>query len=65
VLRLADNQILTLNQTAWILASRHVLEANIARLLKQVKTDLPPEPSTVARKASNAAKVRWRGSGPA
>lgn len=36
-----------------------LLEANIARLLKQIKTDLPPAPTTTSRKAANAANVRW------
>lgn len=44
-----------------------LLEANIARLLKQVKTDLAPERSTTSRKASSAAQTRWgrHGSGSA
>jgi hypothetical protein len=39
-----------------------LLESTIARLLKQIKTDLPPEPSTTSRKASRAAQTRWGGS---
>ena len=43
-----------------------LIEANVARLLKNVNTDVPPEPTTVSRKASAAAKTRWRrGQGPA
>ncbi|WP_445168246.1 hypothetical protein ACTXG7_02305 [Mycolicibacterium sp. Dal123E01] len=44
-----------------------LLEAHIARLLKQVRTDLPqaqrqPGPmSTTSRRASKAATSRWRG----
>ncbi|WP_235852812.1 hypothetical protein [Mycobacterium interjectum] len=37
-----------------------LLEASIARLLKQVKTDLVEAPSRVSQKASAAAHVRWR-----
>lgn len=36
-----------------------LLEANIARLLKQIKTDLPPEQSRRSQKASQAASARW------
>ena len=46
-----------------------LLEANVARLLKQINTDLPPEPSLTSQKASDAAKRRWdrdrNGQGPA
>lgn len=37
-----------------------LLQAHIAQLLKQVKTDLPDPPTRTSRKASDAAKVRWR-----
>lgn len=38
-------------------------ESSVAKLLKQIRTDVPaaPEPqSNVSRKASHAAKARWR-----
>lgn len=38
-----------------------LLETNIARLLKQVSTDLPAPASRVSEKARRAANVRWRG----
>lgn len=37
-----------------------LIETNIARLLKQVKTDLPEPPSRISQKASRAAYVRWQ-----
>src|SRR5262249_55494523 len=37
-----------------------LLEASIARLVKQIKTDLPEPSSRVSQKASHAAHVRWR-----
>ncbi len=36
-----------------------LLEAHIARLLKQVKTDLPQPMTRVSQKARNAALARW------
>ena len=37
-----------------------LLEQSIARLLKQVKTELPAAPSIRSQKASRAANARWR-----
>jgi hypothetical protein len=36
-----------------------LLETSLARLLKQVKTDLPAPISRTSQKASAAAKTRW------
>jgi hypothetical protein len=36
-----------------------LLEASIARLLKGIRTDLPPEPSRISQKAKNAVNARW------
>lgn len=36
-----------------------LLEQSAARLLKQVKTDLPPQPSKTTLRAQNAANARW------
>jgi len=36
-----------------------LLQGHIAALLKQVKTDVPAEPSRKSKKASHAAKARW------
>jgi len=35
------------------------LEAQVARLLKQVRTDMPAPPSRKSMKASKAARTRW------
>jgi hypothetical protein len=39
---------------------RRLSEAHLARLLKEVKTELPPEPPHRSRKAAHAANKRWR-----
>jgi hypothetical protein len=44
-------------------AEVRLLEAHIARLLKQVKTELPTPTSRVSEKARNAALVRWQKQG--
>jgi hypothetical protein len=36
-----------------------LLESNVARLLKQIKTELPPAPSPTSQKAKRAADTRW------
>ncbi|SDC26025.1 hypothetical protein SAMN04488581_0404 [Mycolicibacterium neoaurum] len=36
-----------------------LLEASIARLLKQVKTDMPVSPTQKSQKAARAANARW------
>lgn len=36
-----------------------LLEQSTARLLKQVKTDLPAQPSKTSLRAQNAANTRW------
>lgn len=36
-----------------------LLEQSVARLLRQVKTDLPAPPSATTKRARRAANVRW------
>lgn len=36
-----------------------LLEQSVARLLRQVKTDLPAAPSATTLKARRAANMRW------
>jgi hypothetical protein len=43
-----------------IAAEIRLIEQSIARLLKQVSTELPPVPSMRSQKASRAANARWR-----
>lgn len=40
-------------------AELRLMEAALARLLKQVRTELPAPPTLRSRKASHAAHVRW------
>lgn len=40
-------------------AELRLTEAHRARLIRQIKTDLPPAPSVRSRKAQRAARARW------
>ena len=40
-------------------AELRLLEASIARLMKQVQVDMPMQQSPTSRKASKAARTRW------
>lgn len=44
-------------------AELRLLEASVARLLRQIKTDMPAAPSLTSVKARNAAMVRHHGPG--
>jgi hypothetical protein len=45
-------------------AEIRLTDQNIARLLGQIKTDLPPAPSLRSQKAARAANARWSRAAP-